>query len=104
MSQFGELWVQAQTTLPGGYLLGNNFVDGALRRFNLSKEMKENRVKPAGEWNHYEVRVQGPRVTLSVNGMVVSELPNCGLRRGYIALEAEGYEITFRNLKLQTLD
>jgi hypothetical protein len=30
-------------------------------------------------------------------------LPNCGLRRGYIALEAEGFEVTFRNLKLQEL-
>ena len=23
------------------------------------KEMKENRIRPAGEWNHYEIRVQG---------------------------------------------
>jgi hypothetical protein len=65
--------------------------------------MKENRVKPAGEWNHYELRAQGARLTLAVNGAVVNELPNCGLRRGYIALEAEGFEVTFRNLKLQVL-
>jgi len=26
------------------------------------------------------------------------------LRRGYIGLEAEGYEITFRNVKLKLLD
>jgi hypothetical protein len=103
LSQFGEIWYQAQTTLAGGYLFGNNIVDGVLGRFNLSKEMKENRVKPAGEWNHYEIRAQGSHLSLAVNGVVVSELPNCGLRRGYIALEAEGFEVTFRNLKLQEL-
>ncbi len=104
LSQYGEIWYQAQAGLGGGYLFGNNIVDGVIQRFNLRKEMKENRVKPAGEWNHYEIRAEGARISLAVNGAVVSELPNCGLRRGYIGLEAEGYEITFRNLKLQTIE
>jgi len=43
--------------------------------------MKENRVKPAGEWNHYEISAQGDHMTLSVNGMVVNELLGVGLRR-----------------------
>jgi hypothetical protein len=104
LSQYGEIWYQAQTGLSGGYLFGNNIADGIIQRFDLNKEMKENRVKPAGEWNHYEVRAQGPRLTLAVNGSVVSELPNCGLRRGYVGLEAEHYEVTFRNLKLRTIE
>jgi len=103
LSKLGEIWVQAQTGLTGGYLFGENFADGAIRGFNLSKEMKENRVKPAGEWNHYEIRAQADRITLAVNGEVVNELTNVGLRRGYIALEAEGFEVTFRNLRLQML-
>lgn len=103
LSQYGELWVQAQTQLAGGYLFGMNLVDGVLGRFNLMKEMKENRVKPAGEWNHYEIRVEGPRITLAVNGAVVSEVNNIALRKGYFALEAEHYEVTFRNIKVQTL-
>jgi hypothetical protein len=104
LSKYGELWIQAQTTLAGGYLFGENLSDGAIKRFNLSKEMKENRVKPAGEWNLYEVRVQGDKVTLSVNGMAVNEIGGIALRRGYIGLEAEGYEITFRTVKLKSLD
>jgi len=104
LSKYGELWVQAQTGLAGGYLFGENLTNGAIQRFNLSKEMKENRVKPAGEWNVYEVRAQGDRITLSVNGMVVNEIGGIALRRGYIGLEAEGYEITFRNLRLKSLD
>jgi hypothetical protein len=101
LSRYGEIWHQAQTGPTGGYLFGATITDGLFRNFNLMKEMKENRVKPAGEWNHYEVRAQGDRITLAVNGAAVSELTGVGLRRGYIGLEAEGYEITFRNLRLK---
>jgi len=104
LSKFGELWVQAQTGLAGGYLFGTNLSAGAIKSFNLSKQMKENRVKPAGEWNLYEVRAQGDKITLSVNGMVVNEIEGIVLRQGYIGLEAEGYEVAFRNVKLKLLD
>lgn len=104
LSKYGEIWHQAQTGTTGAYLFGQTFTDGLFRSFNLSKETKEDRVKPVGEWNHFEVRAQGDRITLSVNGAVVNELTGVGLRRGYIGLEAEGYEITFKNLRLKTLD
>ncbi len=104
LSKQGELWTQAQTGPTGGYLFGENLSDGAIKRFNLIKEMKENRVKPAGEWNTYDIRVQGDKVTLSVNGAEVSEISGIALRRGYIGLEGEYYEITFRSITLKTLD
>ena len=103
MSKYGEIWHQAQTGLAGAYLFGANFGDGVIRSYNLQKQMKENRVKPAGEWNHFEIRAEGDRVTLSVNGEVVNELTGVGMKRGYIGLEAEGYEITFRNLQVREL-
>src|SRR3954447_6878722 len=53
LSPAGELWTQAQTGPTGGFLFGVNLADGVFSRFNLMKDMKENRVKPAGEWNHY---------------------------------------------------
>src|SRR5690349_16729769 len=84
--ELGEIGYQEQTGLAGGYIVGANIVDGALKSFNRSKAMKENRVKPAGEWNHYEIRGEGERITLSVNGAVVSEVENACLRRGYIGL------------------
>jgi hypothetical protein len=104
LSQYGELWFQAQTGLAGGWLFGQNFLDGRIQRVNLREQMKENRIKPAGEWNIYEIRAQGDKLTLSVNGAVVSEFSPVGLRRGYIGLEAEGFEIAFRNIRIQTLD
>ena len=103
LSPAAELWAQAQTGPSGGYLFGVNLVDGALTRFNLMKEMKENRIKPAGEWNHYEIRVQGDKITLAVNGAQVNEIAGIALRKGHIGLEAEGFEIAFRNIKLTKL-
>ena len=104
LSKYGEIWFQAQTGLAGGYWFGDNIVDGAMKRFNLSKQAKENRVKPAGEWNLYEIRAEGDKLTLSINGAVVSETSGCVLRKGYIGLEAEGHEITFRTVKLKPLE
>jgi hypothetical protein len=104
LSKWGEIWYQAQTGTTGAYIFGQNFVDGALKGFNLSKQMTENRVKAPGEWNHYEITAKDDNLKLSVNGAVVSELQGVGLRRGYIGFEAEGYEVTFRNIKLKLMD
>ena len=103
LSKYGEIWYQAQTGLSGGYLFGDNFADGGILHFDLKKQMTENRVKPAGEWNHYEITARGDRLMLAVNGVTVNELTGVGLRHGYLGLEAEGYEITFRNLKVKPL-
>jgi hypothetical protein len=103
LSKYGEIWHQAQTGPTGGFLFGDDLVNGVMTRTNLSKQMTSNRVKPAGEWNLYEVRAQGDRITLSVNGEVVNEWTGVALRRGYIGLEAEGAEVTFRNIRLKEL-
>ena len=103
LSPWAELWTQAQTGPSGGYLFGMNLVDGAMERFNYSRQMKENRMKPAGEWNHYEIRVQGDKASLSVNGALVSEAAGIVLKQGHVGFEAEGHEIAFRNMKLTLL-
>lgn len=98
----GSIWHQAQTQLDGGYLFGVTPVDGKLTSFNLKKEMKEDRVKPAGQWNAYDVRCVGSACTLAVNGEVVNTT-TVGLDRGYVGLESEGSQITFKNMKLRQL-
>ena len=100
----GSIWHQAQTLdADGGFLFGDTLLNGKIQRVNLSKERKENRVKPAGEWNTYEIRCEGKKITLWVNGAVVSEFDDCEVPKGYVGLEAEGYRIEFRNLKLKML-
>jgi len=99
----GSAWFQAQTGPAGGYLFGNVPVDGKPQRVNLREKMLENRVKPAGEWNTYEIRAVGRTLALWVNGAVVSEYADCPLTRAYVGLEAEGYRIEFRSLRLKRL-
>jgi hypothetical protein len=102
-SSDGATWLQAQTGPGGGYLFGSMPVDGKPGRVNLRDKMIENRVAPAGEWNTYEIRAVGKTVALWVNGAVVNDFASCDVPRGYVGLEAEGYRIEFRNLKVKRL-
>lgn len=60
--------------------------------------------KPAGEWNDYEIVVQGENVTLMINGQVVNEAAGCDVVAGKVCLTAEGSEIHFRDVRLTPLD
>jgi len=77
-------------------------VDGKPQPFNLQKEMKVNRVKPAGQWNVYDIRCVGDTCTLAVNGEVVNTT-KVGINKGFVGLEAEGYPITFKDIRLKEL-
>jgi len=98
----GAIWHQAQTGAGGGYIFGVTPVEGKPKSFNLRNEMKENRVKPAGQWNVYDIRCVGDNCTLEVNGMVVNTV-KLSVMKGYVGLESEGYQITFKDLKLREL-
>jgi len=99
-----SLWYQNQIgSQAGGYLFGYILVDGERRRFDLSPRMVDQRVKPAGEWNTVEVTARGPVLTAWVNGAVTSEYKYCPVSRGHIGLEAEGFRIEFRNLRVKSL-
>ncbi len=99
----GKIWHQAQGTLAGGFLFGATMVNGAVQRFNLRQSMSENRVKPAGEWNVYELRAVGKLITLWVNGAVTSVFKECEVPRGYVGLEAEGYRVEYRNVQIKPI-
>ncbi|HXG24009.1 MAG TPA: DUF1080 domain-containing protein [Chthonomonadales bacterium] len=56
--------------------------------------------KPIGEWNTYEITCNGDRITLKVNGEVLNEGTGAEVVPGKIALQSEGTEIHFRNIRL----
>jgi 3-keto-disaccharide hydrolase len=63
----------------------------------------EERVKGGGEWNHYKVTANDGAIKLEVNGKEVSGVSQCTPRKGYLALESEGAECHFKNLKIKEL-
>jgi hypothetical protein len=99
----GSLWHQAQMGAAGGYLFGVTPKAGKPERFNLRDKMTENRILPAGEWNTYDITCKGKVISLAVNGKTVSECAECELLKGYIGLEAEGFRVEFRNLRIRSL-
>ena len=63
----------------------------------------ENRCKPRGEWNYYDVVAVDGTIKLSVNGKVVNGISKSTQKKGYLCLESEGAEIHFRNIKIMEL-
>jgi hypothetical protein len=63
----------------------------------------EDHAKGEREWNHYRVVANDGRITLTVNGHEVSGVSKCNPRKGYLALESEGSECHFKNLKIKEL-
>ena len=67
---------------------------------NLKRTSDEER--PAGEWNDYKIIVDGPTVTLIINGETVNEATDCERASSPILLTSEGTPIEFRKFELTT--
>jgi hypothetical protein len=67
------------------------------------------RLEKPGEWNRYEIRCEGPRIELTLNGektLTYVEPDSAMARDGVIALQIHGKckaEISFRNLMIEEL-
>jgi hypothetical protein len=57
-----------------------------------------------GEWNEYEIIVDHNRITLRVNGQTLNEAWDVQEVPGKIALQSEGAEIHFRNVRLAPIE
>lgn len=56
--------------------------------------------RPIGEWNEYEIVVDGDEIDLVVNGERLNHASDCEETAGPIALQSEGGRIQFRNIRL----
>lgn len=104
-SKDGGIWHQAQFgDAKDGFLFGETpSADGKKKFFSTKKDLKDLRVKPAGEWNTLEITARGQTLTLWVNGAITATFDGCGAPKGFAGLEGEGYRIEFRNLKIKEL-
>ncbi len=80
---------------------------------------KRGSLKPLGEWNEEEIRVEGSRIKVTVNGQVVvdgdikaatkdgpadgKKHPGLDVTKGHIAFLGHGTEVFFRNIRVKRL-
>jgi len=98
----GHVWHQAQVGAVA-YIFGQTLVHGELSPIIKTPPPAENPLHPIGEWNTYEIRCDGPKISLWANGQLAGEFSAPEVPKGYWGLEAEGYRIEFRNIKLKNL-
>jgi hypothetical protein len=74
-------------------------------------------LKPPGEWNEQEIRAEGRRITIRLNGVVVLDAdldlvreeavlkkhPGLGRKSGHIVLLGHQAHVEFRNLRIREL-
>jgi hypothetical protein len=104
-SQEGKIWHQAQFgDANGGFLFGvTTTAAGPGKFFKVEGEATKSLVKPAGQWNVMEITARGKTLSLQVNGVVACQFDDCGVPRGHVGVEGEGYRIEFRNLRIKEL-
>jgi Domain of Unknown Function (DUF1080) len=56
--------------------------------------------KPVGQWNAYDITVDGSAITVKLNGILVNEATGAAVVPGAIGLQVEGAPIEFRNIIL----
>ncbi|MGA5898472.1 ThuA domain-containing protein [Streptomyces venetus] len=66
-------------------------------------------LRPPGQWNSYEIKVQGERLQVFLNGVKINDFtnkdPERSLTDGYIGLQNHGADdqVSFRNIQLKEL-
>ena len=79
-------------------------VDPERTKGRRTRKLKESNEKPQGQWNEYEIVVDGGDLTLKVNGVVQNTASEVEEVAGTIGLQSEGAPIEYRNIRLRLLD
>ncbi|HET6354830.1 DUF1080 domain-containing protein, partial [Streptomyces sp.] len=70
---------------------------------------RDSALKPPGQWNTYEIRVEGERLQVFLNGVKINDFTNAdparSLKDGYIGIQnyGAGDEVSFRNIQVKEL-
>jgi hypothetical protein len=84
--------------------------------YDVVPAMAEN-LKPAGEWNQEEIRAEGPRIRVTLNGKLITDADlskvtdpavlakHPGIKRvsGHIGFLGHGTRVEFRNIRIREL-
>ena len=88
-------------------------------RYMGSSPAKRGYLRPVGEWNEEEIRIQGDKIQVTLNGTVIvdgdlavasrngtldkKEHPGLTRKSGHIAFLGHGSEVHFRNIRVKRL-
>jgi len=67
----------------------------------FDKEALARTLRPVGQFNKVEIRVQGGDMVISINGEVVSTVGDCELTEGPIGFQSEGAETHWKNIRIR---
>ncbi len=83
---------------------------GAVYSFQSADLDKRDRaLNPPGEWNSYEIRVEGERLRVRLNGVQINDYTNTdparSLRDGHVGIQNHGAEdqVSFRDVRIRQL-
>ena len=83
---------------------------GAVYSFQSADiEKRDRALNPPGEWNTYEIRVEGERLRVWLNGVKVNDFTNTdparSLRDGHVGIQNHGAEdqVSFRDIRIKEL-
>ena len=60
-------------------------------------------INSAGRWNTYEIRAEGPRLTIRLNGTLTVDMEDSTYASGAIALQYGAGVVKFRNVRIRVL-
>ncbi|WP_241827157.1 3-keto-disaccharide hydrolase, partial [Streptomyces graminilatus] len=70
---------------------------------------RDRALNPPGEWNTYEIRVEGERLRVWLNGVRINDFTNTdparSLRDGHIGIQNHGADdqVSFRDIRIREL-
>ena len=99
----GDLWLQTAADVKLTVEAARRDADDKTMRHIWRSPKDEAIEKPFGEWNDYEIACKDGSISVAVNGKVVNEGKDCNFTKGRIALQAEGTEIHFKDVRIELL-
>jgi hypothetical protein len=107
---FGNTWpksveAQLQNQHAGDiFTIGEFPLETGRNQGRYTPMMHPTNEKPQGQWNEYEITMNGGQLKLVVNGLLQNQGSNAAVMPGYIGLQSEGAAIEFRNIRIMPLD
>jgi hypothetical protein len=74
--------------------------DTARTKGRRTIKMQQSNEKPLGQWNQYEIKLDGPQLEIKVNDLVQNTATDCWETPGKIGIQSEGSEMEYRNILL----